>query len=72
MRRYTTVQGDTWDYVAYKVYGEQSGAEFYMNALLDANADYMHYVVFPANITLIVPDVEIELPKTLPPWKRGG
>jgi len=72
MRKYTTVQGDTWDYIAYKVYGKQSGAEFYMNALLDANADYMHYVVFPANITLIVPDVEIELPKTLPPWKRGG
>jgi phage tail protein X len=72
MRKYTTVQGDTWDYIAYKAYGEQSGTEFYMNTLLDANPAYMHYVIFPADIALNIPDIEVELPKTLPPWKRGA
>ena len=72
MRKYITVQGDTWDYIAYKVYGEQSGAELYMHALLDANPAYIHYVIFPADIVLVVPDVRVELPKTLPQWKRGA
>lgn len=72
MRKYMTVQGDTWDYIAYKVYGAESGTEFYMSTLLEANLKYLSYVVFPAGIRINVPDVKVELPKTLPPWKRGS
>lgn len=72
MRKYITIQGDTWDYIAYKVYGAESGTEFYMSALLEANQKYLGYVVFPADIELDVPDIKVELPRTLPPWKRGS
>jgi len=72
MRKYTTMQGDTWDYIAYKVYGEQPGAELYMHTLLDANPAYLLYVVLPAGVVLNIPDIQVELPKTLPPWKRGA
>jgi len=72
MRKYITIQGDTWDYIAYKVYGAESGTEFYMSALLEANPKYLGYVVFPADIDLDVPDIKVELPRTLPPWKRGS
>ena len=72
MRKYATVQGDTRDYIAYKDYGAESGAEIYMSTLLEANPKYLGYVVFPAGIEINVPDVKVELPKKLPPWKRGS
>lgn len=35
-KTYTTVQGDMWDSIAYKVYGKEYG----MDALLKANEPY--------------------------------
>lgn len=66
-RTYRTIQGDTWDMIAYKIYGN----ELYMNELLEANAKYQDVVIFPAGITLIIPEISrITEPKVLPPWKR--
>lgn len=64
---YTTVSGDTWDGIAYKVYGNETFAGF----LIDANTAYIETVIFSGGIILMVP----ELPKEdtmigLPPWKQ--
>lgn len=66
MRKYTTVQGDMWDGIARKVYGH----ERYMNALLIANKEYHGIWVFPSDIVLNCPDVEVTRPNRLPPWRK--
>lgn len=66
MRQYTTVQGDTWDGIAYKLYG----SEYRMIALMDANTACIDVAVFSAGVALNVPELETPVPATLPPWKR--
>lgn len=66
MRDYVTIQGDMWDGVAYRVYGN----ERYMNVLLAANQQYNDIVIFPAGVRLTCPDVDTAVAMTLPPWKR--
>ena len=65
-KTYTTIQGDQWDHIAYKLYGTEAG----VNALLEANHQYACYVVFPAGIELRVPELEEKQNLPLPPWKR--
>lgn len=65
---YTTIQGDTWDGIAYKVY-EQADL---MTLLMSANPDLTQTVVFSGNITLTIPDKPADASDTLPPWKREG
>ena len=64
-RQYTTVQGDQWDHIAYKVYADEMG----VNKLLEANQKYKDIVIFPAGITLQIPDYIRPLSSVLPPWK---
>ncbi len=63
---YTTVQGDMWDLIAFKLYGTELG----MDELLKANQQYRDYVVFPAGIVLQVPEFEVVEKSILPPWRR--
>jgi len=65
---YTTCQGDTWDLIAYQVYGD----ERYMVDLLEANPTLGDITIFPAEIAVICPDIEQALPESLPPWIRNG
>lgn len=65
-KTYTTVQGDMWDGVAYKCYGSEAG----MNVLMEANRQYNGMVVFPAGITLEVPEYAAPAANKLPPWRR--
>lgn len=65
-RSYTTVQGDEWDMVALKVYGDES----YLNELLKANQKYNNIVVFSAGVKLLLPEIEVKSTTILPPWKR--
>lgn len=51
---YTTVSGDTWDLVAWKMYGK----EVWADKIMQANMDKLDYMVFPDNLQLIIPDVE--------------
>ena len=64
---YTTVSGDTWDIVAYKVYGN----EMYMDTLIKANNEYKDTYIFPAGVVLTLPEIELTVSKSLPPWKQG-
>ena len=63
--KYVTTQGDTWDLISFKMYDD----EHYIDKLIRANAEYMNTTIFPANIELIIPTLEIERIDTLPPWK---
>ncbi|MGJ0848257.1 tail protein X [Tissierella praeacuta] len=63
---YITVQGDTWDIIALKVYG----SEKYMSYLLKANSKYINIMFFSAGVEIICPDVESDAVENLPPWKR--
>ncbi|GIQ69264.1 phage tail protein [Xylanibacillus composti] len=67
MFRYTTMQGDTWDGISYKLYQ----TEAYMSELMTANPDHIRTVVFSAGIVLQVPEIAAPQAEQLPPWKRG-
>lgn len=64
---YTTVSGDTWDIVAYKVYDN----EMYMDTLIKANIEYKDTYIFPAGVVLTLPEIELTVSESLPLWKQG-
>lgn len=68
LNTYTTISGDTWDTVAYKVLGN----EMYMDILIKANLEHKDTFIFPAGVTLTLPEIELEVSESLPPWKQGG
>jgi phage tail protein X len=70
MKTYRTTQGDTWDIIALRMY-PNLGGEKLMHTLIEANPAYRETVIFEANITLRIPDVNIPVVSSLPPWKRG-
>lgn len=53
MKTYTTVQGDCWDLVAFKVYG----SERCMALLADANPSLLDFLVFPSGTVINTPDI---------------
>lgn len=64
---YTTVQGDMWDLISHKVYGD----ERFTDVLLAANPRYNKILVFSAGIVLDVPEVDKRVTAdSLPPWKQ--
>lgn len=50
---YVAKQGDTWDLIAYKVYGD----EYFYSLLIEANLQYIDTVVFEGGEKLEVPDI---------------
>ncbi len=64
---YITISGDTWDIVAYNVYGN----EMYMDMLIKANIEHKDTYIFPAGVELTLPEIDLEVSETLPPWKQG-
>lgn len=66
---YTTVQGDMWDSIAYKLYGDTK----FKDILIKANTEYRWVYIFSAGIILDVPEVETRITiDDLPPWKRAS
>ncbi len=70
-RTYSTVSGQTWDQIAYEIYGD----EHHCDILMDANRELLDYFVFPAEITLQVPDADIKRNDTIhsdyPEWRAA-
>lgn len=68
---YITVQGDTWDSIAFKLYNNES----YADVLMDANPGKIEWFVFEAGIEIVVPNiakVEAEkIARTFPEWRRA-
>lgn len=69
MGSYTTVNGQTWDQIAFEVYGN----EYYCGKLMDANRDKLEYFVFPDGIVLKLPSqdsmISTEVPSDYPLWR---
>ena len=61
---YVTTQGDTWDSIALRLLG----SELLMWMLVDANPVYRGVAEFPANVELVVPDVEKAAAVSFPSW----
>lgn len=67
MRKYRTVQGDTWDLIAYREYSGLGGEKL-TSILIEANPEHIDTVIFPAGIELVLPEVSVPMSKSLPPW----
>lgn len=65
-KTYITSQGDMWDSIAY----DQLGDVAHTDKLMTLNPAYINYYIFPAGVTLKLPDVRAETPTILPPWKQ--
>lgn len=63
--KYTTVQGDTWDGIAFT----QLGSCDHTSDLMRLNGKHLGLISFPAGIELELPEVEDRPAPTLPPWK---
>lgn len=66
MSEYRTVQGDTWDMIAYRKLGSTN----YTDQLVSANLEYVGMLLFPAGVTLRLPEITEKPSSNLPPWKR--
>ncbi len=68
MASYTTIQGDTWDAIAYRLWGR----EHLMDKLLAANPEHADVLLFPGGVELTVPEIDlsgsISAVTELPPW----
>lgn len=67
MGTYTTIQGDVWDLIAYKLYG----SEKYMKNLIEANWPYIDVMVFSSGTVLNVPQIPEEEIEDVPFWRKG-
>lgn len=71
MTEYITISGDTWDSIAYKLYG----SELYADKLMEANGDALEYLIFPANVKLLVPDRDsfkaVPSAQDFPDWRSA-
>lgn len=65
---YTTIQGETWDNIAFKVYGKESYAGF----LMENNYPYLDILVFPSGVVLNTPGMPEETSMELPPWRDSS
>ena len=67
MNTYVTKLGDTWDYIAYKLYGNSK----YMKELMNVNTKYLDICVFSSGIKLLVPELDtLQVSEDLPPWRK--
>lgn len=68
MQIYITIQGDTFDIIAKKFYGNEK----YIKELILANENYVNILIFPSGIILNIPDIEINTSDTKNsdlPWR---
>lgn len=66
MSEYKTVQGDTWDVIAYR----ELGSTNYTDQLMHANLEHVGTLLFPAGVMLRLPEIKEKTSRDLPPWKR--
>lgn len=64
MSSYTTIQGDTWDLIAYKLWG----SEYLLPLLFEANPQCKDILIFEGGLLLNVPEVLVEDVTERPEW----
>ena len=65
MKTYTTIQGDMWDSITYKLYGNEK----YMGLLMQNNMELLDIFIFGAGTVLNVPELEEESEADMPSWR---
>ncbi|MCG8639142.1 MAG: tail protein X [Desulfobacterales bacterium] len=65
VKQYTTHQGDTFDIIARRIWGNEK----LMHRLIEANPAHQDTVFFNANKVLDVPDIHPVSTEPVPPWK---
>lgn len=63
---YITVQGDTWDVIAKKVYS----SEQYADQLMASNFELLDLFLFSSGTVVKVPELKEEIDSNLPEWRR--
>lgn len=63
---YTTIQGDTWDMISYKVYGSSK----YIGLLMKNNYDLLDIFIFSAGIEINVPELQDSELDDIPEWRK--
>lgn len=67
--RYRTVQGDTFDLIAWRIWHREHMARL----IIEANPAHADVVIFGPGVELRIPDAEVAPdPKDLPPWYGRG
>lgn len=62
-----TVEGDTFDGLALEFYDDEQKS----SVIMGANPDYCDTLIFEAGAEIKIPILDdVELPETLPPWRR--
>lgn len=61
---YATLGDETWDQVAFKVYG----VERYANVLMRVNPAYQDIVFFDSGMVLIIPQIASATKVSVMPW----
>lgn len=65
---YETAEGDMWDYIAYKIYGDEYSVNFLMEA--PENAQYLETYIFSAGIRIWAPETEESAEENeIPSWR---
>lgn len=64
-RIYITVQGDMWDYIAWKFYGDET----YIGLLFSGNPQFLDIAVFSAGTRLYIPELPEQTDEELPEWR---
>ena len=64
-KTYTTVSGDRWDDIAFRILGDEK----YSVKMMELNPEYADVFIFSAGTMLVLPEKEAEISDKLPPWK---
>lgn len=65
-KTYTTVQGDCWDIIAKKVYGDEKYASY----LMENNLKLLDTFMFKSGVVVNTPELKEEVAQTLPDWRK--
>lgn len=69
MQTIKTIQGDTWDTIALRVYGSVLRAQELMAAR--ENVRLLDYQIFPGGVTVATPEIEEStVAADLPEWRK--
>ncbi|KYD02633.1 hypothetical protein B4102_0227 [Heyndrickxia sporothermodurans] len=61
---YTTIQGDTWDLIAYRTLG----SEYLLPLLLEENQKHRATLIFSGGVVLTIPDIDTSEITDRPDW----
>lgn len=67
MSYYTTIQGDTWDLISYRVYG----SNHHTKELIFLNSQHREISIFQAGVVLKIPEISVQAATSIPPWLRS-